>query len=229
MAQLFHPSSNTLARLSTLLSIVAVPLLIAVGYAVNMQYGYNVYKPIEQPVQFSHKHHVSDDGIDCRYCHTAVETSTSAGIPDTHTCMSCHSQIWADSPELAPVRASYISGQPISWNRVNDLPDFVYFNHSRHINKGVGCDTCHGRIDQESLTMKAYTMSMQWCLDCHRHPEKFLRPKEAVFTPGWKASDAGVNPATGKLFTQVELGTKLVKDYNIEHSRYLTDCYTCHH
>lgn len=229
MAQLFHPSSNTIAKMVIAGGALGVPGLIGAGYAINMSYGYQVYKPIEQPVQFSHKHHTMDDGIDCRYCHTAVEKSTSAGIPDTHTCMSCHSQIWSDSPELAPVRASYTSGQPINWNRVHDLPDFVYFNHSLHINSGVGCESCHGRIDQAPLAQKVHTFSMQWCLDCHRHPEKFLRPKEAVWTMGWKAADAGINPDTKKPYTQEELGSKLVKQYKIGHERQLTDCYTCHH
>lgn len=229
MAQLFHPSSNTIAKLSVVSSMAAVPAFIVAGYFINMTYGYQVYKPIEQPVQFSHKHHVLDDGLDCRYCHTSVEKSTFAGMPDTHTCMTCHSQIWSDSPELAPVRASYLSGQPISWNRVHDLPNFVYFPHAVHVNKGVACETCHGRVDEMPLEMKVYTFSMHWCLDCHRHPEKFLRPREAVFTMGWKPSDAGVNPDTKAPYTQDELGTKLVRDYKILHPRYMTDCYTCHH
>lgn len=229
MAQLFHPSSNSIFRAIIAGAALAVPGVIGAGYAVNMGYGYQVYKPIEQPVQFSHKHHVLDDGLDCRYCHTSVEKSSFAGLPDTHTCMTCHSQIWSDSPELAPVRASLVSGQPINWNRVHDLPDFVYFNHSMHVNKGVGCESCHGRVDQMPLEMKVHTFSMQWCLDCHRHPEKFIRPKEAVFTMGWKPEDAGKNPATNAPWTQADLGKKLVKDYKIMHQRQLTDCYTCHH
>ena len=186
MAQLFHPTSNVLSKLTIVGIIMAVPLLGASVYAINMVYGYKYYVPVEQPVQFSHKHHVGDDGIDCRYCHTSVEKGASAGMPATHTCMSCHSQIWTDSPELQAVRASYTSGQPIRWNRVHDMPDFVYFNHSIHIKKGVGCETCHGRMDEKPLVWKSHTMTMAWCLDCHREPEKFIRPREAVFTMGWR-------------------------------------------
>ena len=186
MAQIFSPSSNVLAKIGIVGAIAAVPTLGAAMYAVNMIYGYRYYVPVEQPVQFSHKHHSGDDGIDCRYCHTSVEKGKSAGMPPTHTCMSCHSALWSDSPELQTVRASYISGQPIRWNRVHDLPDFVYFNHSIHVKKGVGCETCHGRVDEKPLIWKSHTMTMSWCLDCHRQPEKYLRPREAVWTMGWK-------------------------------------------
>jgi hypothetical protein len=160
-------------------------------YAINMIYGYKYFIPVEQPVQFSHRHHVGDDGIDCRYCHTSVEKAASAGMPSTHTCMSCHSQIWSDSPELQAVRASYTSGQPIRWNRVHDMPDFVYFNHSIHVKKGVSCETCHGRVDEKQLMFKSHTMTMSWCLDCHREPEKYIRPREAVFSMGWKLNETG--------------------------------------
>ena len=160
-----------------------------------MVYGYKYYVPVEQPVQFSHKHHVGDDGIDCRYCHTSVEKGASAGMPETHTCMSCHSQIWSDSAELQAVRASYVSGQPLRWNKVHDMPDFVYFNHSIHIKKGVGCETCHGRVDEKPLMFKSHTMTMSWCLDCHRQPEKYLRPREAVFTMGYKPGQTMGEPA----------------------------------
>src|SRR5437660_2869412 len=135
----------------------------------------------EQPVQLSHKHHVGDDGIDCRYCHTSVEKSAFAGVPPTETCMTCHSQIWTESPLLAPVRESYRTGRPIQWQRVHDLPDFVYFNHSIHIKKGIGCVSCHGRIDEMPITRKHQTLSMRWCLSCHRSPEKNMRPHEKVF------------------------------------------------
>ncbi len=185
MAQIFSPSSNVVAKISIVGALMAVPALGASIYGINMVYGYKYYIPVEQPVQFSHKHHVGDDGIDCRYCHTSVEKSFSAGMPSTHTCMSCHSQIWSDSPELQVVRASYASGQPLRWNRVHDMPDFVYFNHSIHIKKGVGCETCHGRVDEKPLMFKSHSMTMSWCLDCHRQPEKFLRPREAVFTMGY--------------------------------------------
>jgi hypothetical protein len=168
----------------------------------------------EQPVPFSHKHHVSGLGIDCRYCHTAVETSSFAGIPPTETCMSCHSQIWFDSPMLEPVRASFQTGRALHWTRVHDLPDFVYFNHSIHLEKGVGCSTCHGRVDQMPLTLAEHSLLMEWCLDCHRMPERFVRPRGYIFRMDWTP------PAN-----QLTLGRRLVKEYGI---RKLTDCYTCH-
>ncbi len=168
----------------------------------------------EQPVPFSHKHHVSGLGIDCRYCHTSVETSAFAGIPPTETCMSCHSQLWTNAEILEPVRASLQSGKPIQWVRVNDLPDYVFFNHSIHINKGIGCETCHGRVDQMPLTWRAQTLQMGWCLDCHRHPESFVRPRDQVFTMGYRPAE-----------DQAVIGGRLVKEYKI---RSLTDCYTCH-
>jgi hypothetical protein len=194
MAQIFSPSSNVIAKIGIVCAILAVPALGASIYAINMVYGYKYYIPVEQPVQFSHRHHVGDDGIDCRYCHTSVEKAAQAGMPPTHTCMSCHSALWSDSPELQTVRASYVSGQPIRWNRVHDMPDFVYFNHSIHIKKGVGCETCHGRVDEKQLMWKSHTMTMSWCLDCHRQPEKYLRPRDAVFTMGWKP---GLDGTTG--------------------------------
>jgi tRNA(His) 5'-end guanylyltransferase len=158
-----------------------------------------------------------DDGIDCRYCHQSVETSSFADIPPTETCMTCHSQIWNQSPVLEPVRESFRTGQPIQWNRVNDLPDYVYFNHSIHIAKGVGCETCHGRVDQMPLTWKANTLYMEFCLNCHRHPEQYVRPKDQVFTMGYK-------PA----IDQAILGPQLVKEYNIQSPSRLDDCYICH-
>lgn len=191
MAQVFHRSSNTVAKASIVGGLVGFVALAASLYFFNLTYGNRVYVPIEQPVQFSHKHHVGDDGIDCRYCHTSVEKSAFAGMPSTHTCMTCHSQIWSDSPELQAVRASFISGQPIQWARVHDLPDFVYFNHSIHVKKGVACETCHGRVDQKPLMFKSHTMTMSWCLECHRNPEKFIRPRETVTLMGWEPGQRG--------------------------------------
>jgi len=173
--------------------------------------------PIEQPVPFSHEHHVAGLGIDCRYCHISVEKSEFADIPPTETCMTCHSQIWNQSEMLAPVRESYRTGQPIQWNRVNDVPDYVYFNHSIHIAKGVGCETCHGRVDQMPLTWKAHTLYMQWCVNCHRHPEDYIRPKDQVFTMDYQPP-----------IDQVTLGKQLVKEYNILPGSRLDDCYICH-
>jgi hypothetical protein len=167
-----------------------------------------------QPVQFSHSHHVGSMGIDCRYCHTAVENSWFANIPPTKTCMNCHSQIWTNSPELEMVRASYRTDQSIPWIKVHDLPDFVYFNHSIHVKKGMGCETCHGRIDQMPLTYQKSSLEMRWCLDCHRNPEKYVRPRSEIFTMGYKYPS-----------NQEEEGLKLVKEYQIQR---LETCNTCH-
>jgi hypothetical protein len=169
---------------------------------------------IDQPVPFSHKHHAGGEGIDCRYCHSSVEDSAFAGMPPTETCMSCHSQIWADSPILEPVRASFRSGEAVRWTRVYQLPDFVYFDHSIHVHKGIGCSTCHGRVDLMPLTLRANALHMDWCLGCHREPERFVRPRESVFKMDYKP------PAD-----QLALGRRLVAEYKIQK---LTDCYTCH-
>ena len=168
----------------------------------------------EQPIPFSHKHHVAGLGIDCRYCHTSVEDSAFAGIPPTKTCMNCHSQIWVKSPMLEPVRESFRSDRSIEWARVHDLADFAYFNHSIHVKKGIGCSTCHGRVDQMPLTWRTATLHMEWCLECHRAPERFVRPRDKVFDMTW---------APGP--DQAELGRKLVAEYHIKPS---TSCSTCH-
>ena len=168
----------------------------------------------EQPVQFSHQHHVGGIGIDCRYCHTSVEVSSSAGIPPTKTCINCHSQIWSTSPYLEPVRSSFRDDKPLKWIRVHDLPDFVYFNHSIHVKKGMGCETCHGRVDKMPLMRQQNTLQMEWCLNCHRNPEQFVRPRSEVFTMGYV-------PAVD----QRELGPQLVAEYKIQS---LTNCSVCH-
>jgi len=157
---------------------------------------------------------VGDDGIDCRYCHTSVETSTFAGIPPTKTCMNCHSQLWANSPFLEPVRASFRDDKSLHWIRVHDLPDFVYFNHSIHVKKGMGCESCHGRVDQMPLMQQVNSLQMEWCLNCHRNPEQFVRPRSEIFTMGYR-------PAV----SQAVLGPQLVKEYQIQPS---TTCSTCH-
>ena len=168
----------------------------------------------DQPVPFSHAHHVAGIGIDCRYCHTSVEFSATAGIPPTKTCMNCHSQIWNQSPALEPVRASFRSGQSIEWTRVHDLPDFAYFNHSAHVSKGVGCTTCHGPVDRMPLMWQYSSLQMEWCLDCHRAPEKYVRPKEEVFSVAWQPPP-----------DQIEQGRALVKAYGIQTR---TSCSACH-
>ncbi len=215
MAQVFGRSSNALAKAGVVGVVVLLSLASWLLYAgVRSDYLTEVGIPRQQPVPFSHKHHVSGDGIDCRYCHSSVEDSAFAGLPATETCMSCHSQIWADSPTLEPVRKSFRDGKPLQWTRVYKLPDFVYFDHSIHVNKGIGCATCHGRVDQMPLTLRANPLHMEWCLGCHREPERFVRPRDLVFQMDYKP------PAD-----QLALGRRLVAEYGIKS---LTDCYTCH-
>jgi Cytochrome c7 and related cytochrome c/Class III cytochrome C family len=215
MAQIFHRSTNTISRVSIFGALFLLAGLLWLIAALNRSsYATEEGVAREQPVQFSHEHHVSGLGIDCRYCHTSVETSAFAGIPPTDTCMNCHAYIWTESPYLEPVRHSYRTGIPIAWTRVHDLPDFVYFNHSIHVNKGVGCVTCHGRVDQMPLTWKASSLHMEWCLACHREPERFVRPREFVFSMDWKPAE-----------DQLTLGKRLVEAYNIAN---LTSCSVCH-
>jgi hypothetical protein len=169
MPQLFHPSMNTVARVSIFGAIGFVAVGIVVGMViVRSPYVTEAGVVREQPVPFSHRHHVGDVGLDCRYCHTSVEKSSFAGIPSTDTCLNCHSQLFADSAILAPVRQSFQSKRPLRWTRVNDVPDFVYFNHSVHIHAAVTCVRCHGPMDEMPLTWREHSLSMQWCLDCHR-------------------------------------------------------------
>src|SRR5437588_12911977 len=184
MSQIFKRSTNSLARVSIVVGVVA---LAAVGGALfeliaDSTYATRQGDAREQPIPFSHAHHVGSLGIDCRYCHTTVETSSFANIPPTKTCMNCHSQIWSTSPTLEPVRESFRTDRSIEWTRVHDLPDYVYFNHSIHVNKGIGCASCHGPVDRMPLTYQDQNLQMEWCLDCHRHPERHVRPREDVFT-----------------------------------------------
>ena len=217
MAQIFHPVTNVIARMSIIGVVVAIPVIAAGWYAWNESYGIDLHVPLEQPVEFSHKHHVADDGIDCRYCHTSVEKSSFAGIPPTETCMTCHSQIWPDSPLLAPVRESFAENKPLHWTRVHDLPDFVYFNHSIHIKKGIGCESCHGRIDTMPITWKQNTLTMRWCINCHRDPSKFIRPREHVTEMGY------IPP-----HPQSDEGPRLMEEYKVLGPYQLTNCSTCH-
>ena len=187
MPQIFHPSMNTISRVSIFGAVFFVLAGVGILAAlVRSPYATEVGVVRVQPVPFSHAHHVGDVGIDCRYCHQTVETAAFAGMPSTDVCMDCHSQLWNDSPMLAPVRESYRSGEPLAWTRVSDLPDFAYFNHAIHVKKGVACGTCHGRVDEMPLMYREETLHMQWCLDCHRNPEKYVRPREAVFVMDWE-------------------------------------------
>src|SRR5215475_6657029 len=218
MAQIFHRSTNFISRFSvfSFLFIMGFAVL-AVLAAARSPYMTRQNITREQPVQFSHKHHVGDDGIDCRYCHTSVETSAFAGIPPTKTCMNCHSVLFNNAAYLEPIRESFRTDKSIEWVKVHRLADYVYFNHSIHVNKGVGCSTCHGTVDQMPLIFQASPLNMGWCIDCHRNPEAVLRPQDQVFNMEWKA------PAN-----QAELGAKFAQERKIRSTADLTSCSTCH-
>ena len=229
--QIFHRSTNTISRATIYGAVFVVAALF--WAAANIQRSpYVTYAGVArpQPAPFSHQHHVAGLGIDCRYCHTSVEVSSFAGIPPTRTCMNCHSQIWTNAALLEPVRESYRSGKSLVWTRVNDLPDFVYFNHSIHINKGVGCNTCHGPVDRMPLMYNYASLQMEWCLDCHRAPDKYLRPREQVFNMRYEqpASDKPVR-VDGKDYTdQLALGADLIQKYKVRNPADITTCSTCH-
>lgn len=214
MSQIFQRSTNTIARLSIFGAVFLIAALVWLLAAINRSaYVTEAGVARTQPVQFSHAHHVGGMGLDCRYCHTTVEDAAFANIPPTKICMNCHAQIWSQSPYLEPVRQSFRDDRSIEWVRVNDLPDFVYFNHSIHVRKGFGCATCHGPVDRMPLMYQHASLQMEWCLECHRAPERFIRPRERVFDMRWEPAD------------QIALGRKLVADYRV---RTLTSCSTCH-
>lgn len=215
MPQIFHRSFNTISKVTI---FGAVFILAGAGWAwaryIRSSYATGVGVAREQPVPFSHQHHVSGLGIDCRYCHTSVEKSGFAGIPPIRTCMNCHNQIWVSSPLLEPIRESYHTGKPLAWNRVHNLANFVFFNHSIHVKKGVGCSTCHGPVHQMPLTWQHATLHMEWCLECHRNPERFVRPRAEVFNMDWQPPP-----------DQEAKGLELMEHYKIQRR---TDCSTCH-
>ncbi len=215
MPQIFHPSMNTLSRVSIFGAVFIVAgALTVLALVVRSPYVTGQNLALDQPVPFSHEHHVGDVGLDCRYCHTSVEHAATANVPPTKTCMNCHSQLFADSPMLAPVQKSYRDKTPLEWTRVHDVPDFAYFNHSIHIQKGVGCTTCHGQVNEMPLMWRDQSLYMKWCLDCHRNPADAVRPREEVFSVDWDAES--LSP---------EERQKLVDSYHIESK---TDCYHCH-
>lgn len=229
--QIFHRSANVISRASIYAGIFT--LAFALWACIQMQRSpYVTYAGVvrPQPAPFSHQHHVAALGIDCRYCHTSVETSSFAGIPPTKTCMNCHSQIWTSAPLLEPVRESYRSGRSLVWNRVNDLPDFVYFDHSIHINKGVGCNTCHGPVDRMPLMFNQASLQMEWCIECHRGPEKNLRPREQVFNMRYQQPTRDLPVVVdGRAYTdQLSLGKALVEKYHLRSVLDITSCSTCH-
>jgi hypothetical protein len=229
--QIFHRSTNTISR-ATLFGAVFL-ISFALWACIQLQRSpYVTYAKVvrPQPVPFSHQHHVGGLGIDCRYCHTSVETSSFAGIPPTQTCINCHSQIWTGAALLEPVRASFRSGKSLVWTRVNDLPDFVYFDHSIHINKGVGCNTCHGPVDRMPLMFNYASLQMEWCLGCHRDPAKYLRPRDQVFNMRYEPPSS-LKPLIldGKRYSdQLSLGSDLVEKYHLRTVTDITSCSTCH-
>jgi len=215
MPQIFHRSTNTISRVSIFGAIFFVAALGGLMDEVTRSpWVTDARVARAQPIQFSHERHVGGNGIDCRYCHTSVETSSFAGIPPTKTCMNCHAQIFSTSPFLEPVRQSFRSDQSIAWTRVHDLPDFVYFNHSIHVHKGIGCTTCHGQVDRMPLMWQEQSLQMEWCIDCHRSPETYVRPRDQVFSVEYSPPP-----------NQLELGRRLVAEYQIQK---LTSCSTCH-
>ncbi|MEZ6143792.1 MAG: cytochrome c3 family protein [Zavarzinella sp.] len=236
MPQIFPRGMNTIVRML----VFGLPLMGmgsgATG-AILYRSGYITGKGevVDQPVPFSHKHHVSELGIDCRFCHTAAETSPYAGIPPTETCMKCHQQMWNGSQMLNPVRASFENNQSIPWEKIHNLPDYAYFNHSIHLGKGVGCYSCHGEVDEMPLMSQKHTLLMEWCLKCHRNPEEHLRPLTEITNMKWKAEDyidpttgKKENPATGKPYTQLELGKQLKELHRVRDAMVITNCSICH-
>jgi hypothetical protein len=218
MSQIFPRSANATARM-TLAGVLAFVLILSwvVFTLMRSSWVTKQHEFVAQPVQFSHAHHVGGVGLDCRYCHTSVEKSAFAGIPPTKTCMNCHSQLWTNAPILEPVRASFRDNKNLNWIRVNDLPDFVYFNHQIHIKQGVGCVTCHGPVDKMPLMYQAQPLLMEWCLDCHRAPEKYLRPRDQVFNVAYEAPS-----------NQLELGRRLKAEYHVATVQHMTSCSICH-
>ena len=213
--QIFHRSANTISKVSIFGALFIVAGLLWLVMTFNRSsYVTGAQVVREQPVQFSHQHHVQTVGLDCRYCHTSAETAAFAGIPPSKTCMNCHSQIWSTSPYLEPVRASVREDRSLRWRRVHDLPDFAYFNHSVHVKKGVGCETCHGRVDQMPLMLQEKSLQMEWCVECHRAPAKYLRPRSEIYTMGYRPAEA-----------QSVLGPRLVREYHVNPR---TSCSACH-
>jgi hypothetical protein len=216
MAAVFPPWSNTALRVAlSAIAIAVVGSILFLMVFVRSAWRRRQFDALDQPVQFDHRHHTQDDGIECLYCHNTAFRAASAGIPSTDKCMGCHNQIWNQSPLVAPLRESIFSGAPIPWNRVHDVPSFTYFNHSIHVNKGFGCSTCHGRVDQMARVYQVASLTMGWCLDCHTAPERYIRPLAEITNMAWTPGDAH----------EAEIGPRLVKELGV---RRLTHCTACH-
>jgi len=251
MAQIFRPSANSVAKLSLIGFALGVPAVwLAIAGLSRSPANTKVDVPLNQPVPFSHQHHTWELGIDCRYCHTTVEKSSYAGLPSTETCMSCHSQIWTNSPMLEPIRQSYETNTPIRWNLVNKVPQFVFFNHSIHIARGLNCNICHGAVNNMQITWKGNSFQMAWCLQCHRAPERYLHenetggnqtPRQQVFNMYWELQEHGVSGLPDKEkeladghfegsddAADLEAGKELIQKYGIRVQQ-LADCSICHH
>ena len=247
MAQLFRPNANTYATVSLIVGAIVPFSLFYFGSTITRSpYNTGVGVPLDQPIPFSHKHHAKELGIDCRFCHTNVEVGPTAGLPTTEVCMTCHSQIWTNSPLLEPLRKSWESGVPIEWVKVNKLPDFVYFDHSIHVNRGINCNLCHGPVQEMQITFKGEPFRMSWCLECHKDPEKYMHeykagedPRQQIFelylriSAGERLEPFEHEVAVGH-FAQVpndkpheELGIALMEQRGINKSQ-LADCYVCH-
>jgi hypothetical protein len=212
----FTPRANLLVKVAfAAVATIVVLLPASAWFWQASHYARNMNAPTAQTVPFSHAHHVSGLGVDCRYCHNSVETAATAGMPTTYVCMTCHSQIWTNAEILAPVRQSLSSDRPIEWRRVTDLPDYVYFDHSAHIANGVGCASCHGDVARMPLTWKAKTLTMQFCLDCHRNPGPNLRPRDKIFDTSWRRDPDTATPEA--LMAQYHIG-----------ARNLAECSICH-
>ncbi|MCI0571904.1 MAG: cytochrome c family protein [Myxococcaceae bacterium] len=215
MAPLYKPGTDTVLRSLALLAL-GTPAVVLAGLMLGQRSPLvtGQYEAVPQPLQFDHRHHTADEGIDCRYCHTTVMVSAHAGIPPIELCMGCHAQVWNESPLLEPLRKASFDDVPIAWRSVHRLPDFVYFNHAIHVNKGVGCVTCHGRVDEMALVYQVVPLNMGWCLDCHRNPSPHLRPLEHVTDVAWKPKE---EPEA--------LGRRLAQELDVHPS---VECYTCH-
>ena len=245
MAQIFHPGFNTIAKVGLALAFAAPLLIIGAASAVSRSsYNTKVGVPLDQPVPFSHEHHVNELGINCVYCHSYVEKAAHSNLPATEVCMSCHSQIWTNSPLLEPVRESYKTNTAIKWNQLNKVPEFVYFNHSIHVNRGLNCNICHGPVQEMQLAYKGKTFHMAWCLNCHRNPENYVAPRSQVlglYEKGQRTASSGyagssISPEERALLRgqdyhrtpeELEEGRKLVKQYGIK-TKQLSDCSICH-